>query len=126
MELKNGRVTFAFAVYRFVLRFFSLGIVPFCFSEYLKDHLDHYMANFSKVRVIHLTERQGLIRARMAGAAVATGLSILIYFLVIAKIFIANFSSCTCVLVFVFFVSLFFSKHIFIKCCGHTGKLKMK
>uniref|UniRef100_A0A3Q3DJM8 Polypeptide N-acetylgalactosaminyltransferase n=1 Tax=Hippocampus comes TaxID=109280 RepID=A0A3Q3DJM8_HIPCM len=42
-------------------------------KKYLKENLDHYMANFSKVRVIHLKERQGLIRARMAGAAVATG-----------------------------------------------------
>ncbi|XP_051938643.1 polypeptide N-acetylgalactosaminyltransferase 5 [Hippocampus zosterae] len=42
-------------------------------KRYLKENLDHYMANFSKVRIIHLQERQGLIRARMAGAAVATG-----------------------------------------------------
>ncbi|XP_061648391.1 polypeptide N-acetylgalactosaminyltransferase 5 [Phyllopteryx taeniolatus] len=40
---------------------------------YLKDNLDKYMANFPKVRIIHLKERQGLIRARMAGAAIAKG-----------------------------------------------------
>ncbi|XP_077436929.1 polypeptide N-acetylgalactosaminyltransferase 5 [Vanacampus margaritifer] len=42
-------------------------------KAYLKDQLDKYMADLPKVRVIHLKERQGLIRARMAGAAVAEG-----------------------------------------------------
>ncbi|XP_077393210.1 polypeptide N-acetylgalactosaminyltransferase 5 [Festucalex cinctus] len=42
-------------------------------KAYLKDQLDKYMADFPKVRVIHLKERQGLIRARMAGAALAKG-----------------------------------------------------
>ncbi|XP_037094947.1 polypeptide N-acetylgalactosaminyltransferase 5 isoform X2 [Syngnathus acus] len=42
-------------------------------KPYLKDNLDKYMEKFPKVRVIHLKERQGLIRARMAGAAVAKG-----------------------------------------------------
>ncbi|XP_033842310.1 polypeptide N-acetylgalactosaminyltransferase 5 [Periophthalmus magnuspinnatus] len=41
--------------------------------DYLKEQLDNYMAQFPKVKIIHLKERQGLIRARMAGAAVATG-----------------------------------------------------
>lgn len=31
------------------------------------------MAQFPKVRIIRLQERQGLIRARLAGAAAATG-----------------------------------------------------
>lgn len=31
------------------------------------------MSQFSKVRIIRLKERQGLIRARMAGADAATG-----------------------------------------------------
>nr|XP_002667267.4 polypeptide N-acetylgalactosaminyltransferase 5 [Danio rerio] len=42
-------------------------------KDYLKEQLDVYMSQFPKVRIIHLKERQGLIRARMAGAAAATG-----------------------------------------------------
>ncbi|XP_077584396.1 polypeptide N-acetylgalactosaminyltransferase 5 [Stigmatopora nigra] len=41
-------------------------------KAYLKD-LDNYMADFPKVQIIHLKERQGLIRARMVGAAAAKG-----------------------------------------------------
>lgn len=43
------------------------------FTDYLKEQLDDYMAQFPKVRIIRLKERQGLIRARVAGAAVAKG-----------------------------------------------------
>nr|XP_061799948.1 polypeptide N-acetylgalactosaminyltransferase 5-like [Nerophis lumbriciformis] len=42
-------------------------------KDYLKDDLDKYMANFPKVRILRLKERQGLIRARMVGAAAAKG-----------------------------------------------------
>ncbi|XP_030096085.2 polypeptide N-acetylgalactosaminyltransferase 5 [Serinus canaria] len=42
-------------------------------KEYLKEQLDAYMARFPKVKVLHLQERHGLIRARLAGAKVATG-----------------------------------------------------
>ncbi|XP_064183428.1 polypeptide N-acetylgalactosaminyltransferase 5 [Anguilla rostrata] len=45
----------------------------FSSKDYLKDNLDVYMSQFPKVRIIRLKERQGLIRARLAGAAVATG-----------------------------------------------------
>ncbi|XP_038862248.1 polypeptide N-acetylgalactosaminyltransferase 5-like [Salvelinus namaycush] len=45
----------------------------FSTKEYLKDHLDVYMSQFSKVRIVRLKERQGLIRARLAGAAIAKG-----------------------------------------------------
>lgn len=45
------------------------------FPEYLKEQLDTYMSQFPKVRIIRLKERQGLIRARLAGAAAATGSS---------------------------------------------------
>ncbi|KAG7464091.1 hypothetical protein MATL_G00183590 [Megalops atlanticus] len=45
----------------------------FSTKEYLKDNLDVYMSQFPKVRIVRLKERQGLIRARLAGAAVATG-----------------------------------------------------
>ena len=41
--------------------------------DYLKEQLDVYMSKFPKVRIIRLKERQGLIRARLEGAAVATG-----------------------------------------------------
>lgn len=42
-------------------------------TDYLKKPLDEYMSQFPKVRIIRLKERQGLIRARLAGAAVAKG-----------------------------------------------------
>lgn len=45
----------------------------FSSKDYLKDQLDVYMSQFPKVRIIRLKERQGLIRARLAGAAVAKG-----------------------------------------------------
>ncbi|XP_014028579.2 polypeptide N-acetylgalactosaminyltransferase 5 isoform X1 [Salmo salar] len=45
----------------------------FSTKEYLKDHLDVYMSQFPKVRIVRLKERQGLIRARLAGATIAKG-----------------------------------------------------
>ncbi|KAM7407544.1 hypothetical protein PAMA_003321 [Pampus argenteus] len=45
----------------------------FSSKDYLKKQLDVYMSQFPKVRIIRLKERQGLIRARLAGAAVAKG-----------------------------------------------------
>ncbi|XP_061579600.1 polypeptide N-acetylgalactosaminyltransferase 5 [Cololabis saira] len=45
----------------------------FSTKDYLKEQLDRYMAQFPKVRIVRLKERQGLIRARLAGAAVAKG-----------------------------------------------------
>uniref|UniRef100_A0A8C1SWE7 Polypeptide N-acetylgalactosaminyltransferase 5 n=1 Tax=Cyprinus carpio TaxID=7962 RepID=A0A8C1SWE7_CYPCA len=42
-------------------------------KDYLKEQLDVYMSQFPKVQIIRLKERQGLIRARIAGAAAATG-----------------------------------------------------
>ncbi|XP_042683220.1 polypeptide N-acetylgalactosaminyltransferase 5 [Centrocercus urophasianus] len=45
----------------------------FSTKDYLKEKLDAYMSQFPKVKVLHLRERHGLIRARLAGAQVATG-----------------------------------------------------
>lgn len=52
------------------LRICSCAFFPL---DYLKEQLDTYMAQFPKVRIIRLKEREGLIRARLAGAAQATG-----------------------------------------------------
>ncbi|XP_074857813.1 polypeptide N-acetylgalactosaminyltransferase 5 isoform X2 [Carettochelys insculpta] len=45
----------------------------FSTKEYLKDRLDKYMSQFPKVKILHLKERHGLIRARLAGAEIAKG-----------------------------------------------------
>ncbi|XP_053804121.1 polypeptide N-acetylgalactosaminyltransferase 5 [Vidua chalybeata] len=45
----------------------------FSTKEYLKEQLDVYMSRFPKVKILRLRERHGLIRARLAGAEVATG-----------------------------------------------------
>ncbi|XP_076018106.1 polypeptide N-acetylgalactosaminyltransferase 5 [Genypterus blacodes] len=42
-------------------------------KDYLGEQLDVYMSKLPKVRIIRLKERQGLIRARLAGAAAAKG-----------------------------------------------------
>ncbi|KAL3104758.1 hypothetical protein niasHT_030370 [Heterodera trifolii] len=41
--------------------------------EHTKQPLDEYMAQFKNVRVLRLEKREGLIRARLRGAAVAKG-----------------------------------------------------
>lgn len=42
-------------------------------TEFSKKQLDEYVkTNVTKTRVIHLPERSGLIRARLAGARLAT------------------------------------------------------
>ncbi|NXN39818.1 GALT5 acetylgalactosaminyltransferase, partial [Rhinoptilus africanus] len=45
----------------------------FSTKEYLKEKLDTYMLQFPKVKILHLQERHGLIRARLAGAEIAKG-----------------------------------------------------
>ncbi|XP_028847004.1 polypeptide N-acetylgalactosaminyltransferase 5 isoform X2 [Denticeps clupeoides] len=42
-------------------------------KEHLKEQLDAYVSQLPNVRIVRLKERQGLIRARLAGAAVAAG-----------------------------------------------------
>jgi len=39
--------------------------------EHVKEELDHYMSQYPKVKIIRLTDRVGLIRARLAGASKA-------------------------------------------------------
>ncbi|XP_063285692.1 polypeptide N-acetylgalactosaminyltransferase 5 [Pelobates fuscus] len=45
----------------------------FSTKAYLKEKLDKYMVQFPKVKILHLKERHGLIRARVAGANMAKG-----------------------------------------------------
>ncbi|XP_056391776.1 polypeptide N-acetylgalactosaminyltransferase 5 [Hyla sarda] len=45
----------------------------FSTKAYLKDKLDVHMKKFPKVKILHLKERHGLIRARLAGASIAKG-----------------------------------------------------
>lgn len=46
----------------------------FSTTEFLKDELDHYLSTLNvTVKVLRATERIGLIRARLIGAAEAVG-----------------------------------------------------
>ncbi|XP_053554291.1 polypeptide N-acetylgalactosaminyltransferase 5 [Bombina bombina] len=45
----------------------------FSTKDYLKDKLDQFIKQFPKIRILHLKERHGLIRARIAGANIAKG-----------------------------------------------------
>lgn len=55
------------------LLFFKL-LDEIFFTAHCKKPLDKYVAqNLPKVKVIHLEKRQGLIRARLAGAKAAKG-----------------------------------------------------
>lgn len=59
--------------YPLILLFGSFTCKTCSFSAFSKKPLDDYLAaNLTKVRTIHLPERSGLIRARLAGAREAS------------------------------------------------------
>ena len=55
------------------MKFLNDSVTNALSSDYLGKPLDEYMKKLPKVRIIRLKERQGLIRARLEGAAVAKG-----------------------------------------------------
>ncbi|KAK0422770.1 hypothetical protein QR680_007772 [Steinernema hermaphroditum] len=50
-----------------------LLVDDFSDMDHLKELLDDYMAQFPKVKIVRLKQREGLIRARLEGIAVASG-----------------------------------------------------
>ncbi|KAK0422767.1 hypothetical protein QR680_007771 [Steinernema hermaphroditum] len=50
-----------------------LLVDDFSDMDHLKELLDDYMAQFPKVKIIRLKQREGLIRARLKGTTVASG-----------------------------------------------------
>lgn len=49
------------------------SLILFLFAEHLKKPLEDYVADLRKVRLIRARKREGLVRARLLGASIATG-----------------------------------------------------
>ena len=47
--------------------------ILFLFPEHLKEALDQWASKLNRVKIVRLKNRAGLIRARLAGAELATG-----------------------------------------------------
>lgn len=70
MQWKSS--VFEFVVIEIHCRFFSMCNIMDCFLDHLKTRLDEYVAKLEKVRLVRGKKREGLIRARLLGASVAS------------------------------------------------------
>lgn len=74
LSLSNGSVSALVYVMSVYIQFFIQDNQYIIIIEHCKKPLDDYVATqVSKVKVVHLPQRDGLIRARLAGAKRAVG-----------------------------------------------------